>query len=93
MDIRTIEIAIDILREKPESELRPAREWAVDLIDSHFPDELKFSDEARRALVDNEVDFQKWKIGVDWGAMSGYTAPRRGRELDKGTAIPQPNNQ
>lgn len=85
MDIRMIEIALDILREKPESEIRAAREWAVDLIDSHSPKALKFSQQARDYLIDNKVDFQKIRTGIDWGDSYSYdyTAPRRGRNLPK----------
>ena len=53
MDIRMVEIAIGILREESNESIRPAREWSVDIVKSHSNVEL--SDNARRALVDNQL--------------------------------------
>ena len=53
-DVKRIEIAVGILRAKPEDSIRPAREWAVNVI-SYYSHDVPLSDAARNALLEHQV--------------------------------------
>lgn len=53
IDVKMIEIAVGILSQEPESNIAPAREWAVDVITRYA--DPKPSESVRKALVNNRV--------------------------------------
>lgn len=64
MDIKMVEIAVGILRAEPSEGIRPAREWAVNII-SYYSPEVPLSAKARDALIQNRVDpFERQETGA-----------------------------
>jgi hypothetical protein len=53
LDIKMVEIAVNILRAKPEPSVQPVREWAVAVMDKYSG--LKLSDDARRVLLNEPL--------------------------------------
>jgi hypothetical protein len=48
-DIKMIDIAVGLLKEDPNGQLQPARNWAVDVI-SYYSTDVELSSEAKDAL-------------------------------------------
>lgn len=53
MEVKMVEIAVGILRAEPEANIRPAREWAVDVISEYS--EVPMSKAAREALLSHQA--------------------------------------
>ena len=49
-----IEIAVDILSQKPEANIEPARYWAVDVIKA-YATKVPLSPQVQRALIENRA--------------------------------------
>lgn len=49
IDVKMVEIAVELLKEDPNGPLQPARKWAVDVIQKHSDPRL--SDSAYQALI------------------------------------------
>ncbi|MEG6507732.1 hypothetical protein V6C03_01995 [Methyloligella sp. 2.7D] len=54
LQVKMVEIAVGILRAEPKENIRPAREWAVDVISEYSYVPLK--PEVQRALLEHRVD-------------------------------------
>lgn len=54
MDVKMVEIAVGILAREPTPPIRPAREWAVDIINEYS--NVSLSPQARAALLENQID-------------------------------------
>lgn len=55
LKIRLVEIGIGVLRAEPKEGLRPAREWAIEIIEQNTG--KSFSPEAKKALIENQLPF------------------------------------
>jgi len=53
IDIRFVELAVDILQEEPDEESRGLRDWAIDVIDEYSG--IQMSDEARESLQEDAL--------------------------------------
>lgn len=53
LDVRLVEIAVGILQAEPKDNIRPAREWAVDVIAKYS--NVPISPASRVALIDNSL--------------------------------------
>ena len=58
-----VEIAVSILRAKPEDNIRPAREWTVDVISKYS--EVPLTKSVREALLVNPKVWGKWDYSYD----------------------------
>jgi hypothetical protein len=57
MSVKMIEIALGILRDKPQPENKALREWAVKILALNSPKEAPLSAEAQRAMLDNPLPY------------------------------------
>ena len=96
MDVKMVEIAVGILSQKPETNIEPARSWAVDVI-QHYA-QVELTPDVKKALIENRA----LAYTVSWGNHLGYYgtgddlgyygtsgASARGRN---GPAAPDKNN-
>jgi hypothetical protein len=54
MDVKMVEIALGILAKSPTDPVKPAREWAVDVINQYSA--VKLSPQARDAFLENQIE-------------------------------------
>jgi hypothetical protein len=59
--VKMIEVAVGILAAKPEGNIKPARKWAVDII-NHYSD-VKLPEDVKAALLDNPLPVARWDTG------------------------------
>ena len=64
MDVKMVEIAVNILSQKPEPNIQPARYWAVDVIMAYS--KVPLPPEVQTALIENRA------LGVTYGSGSLY---------------------
>ena len=64
-DVKMIEIAVGILAAKPDQNIKPARAWAVDVLD-HYSTDVKLTDEVKAALLDNPLPVRTFR--TLWGS-------------------------
>ncbi len=68
MDVKMLEIAVNILSQKPETNIQPARYWAVDVIKAYS--KVTLSPEVQAALIENRA-LAAYDLGY-YGTSLGY---------------------
>lgn len=63
IDLKYLNVALDILREDPEkSQISAVRSWAIDVINVSAP--VKISSEARTQLLDKQLNYREAQLAV-----------------------------
>jgi len=73
-EVKMIEIAVGILAAKPDESIKPARAWAVDVLDRYSRD-VRLSDEVKRALLDHPLPVRPVGVGPLGGTGALGTFP------------------
>ena len=77
MDVKMVEIAVGILGQKPETNIQPARRWAVDVIEA-YSTKVPLSPEVQTALIQNRALANGYGSGSVYVGTSWYGPPEPG---------------